>query len=204
MEKPAEVQYPIHSLLKNRWSPRAFSDKPVEQEKLLAVLEAARWAASSNNEQPWRFIIATKDNPTEFNQALNCLMEGNIKWAKGAPVLIFSTAKKTFTRNNKPNRTALHDLGLAVANLLVQATALGLYTHQMAGIYTDKIREVYQIPEDYEVVAAIALGYYGDLNQLSEDLQERETGPRVRKSLSELAFNGTWGQSASLVENNTD
>ncbi|MCB0171233.1 MAG: nitroreductase family protein [Anaerolineae bacterium] len=202
MKRTAQTHHPIHTLLKDRWSPRAFSDKPVEPEKLLAVLEAARWAASAMNEQPWRFIIATKKNPAEFEQALSCLNEGNQRWAKDAPVLIFTIVKKTFTRNDRPNRAALHDLGLAVANLTLQATELGLHVHEMGGIQIDRIRETYQIPEDYEVVTGIALGYYGDIEQLPEDLQEREKGPRQRKPLSELIFTGTWAKPASFVKNN--
>lgn len=202
MKKAAETQHAIHPSIKSRWSPRAFSNKQVEPEKLLAVLEAARWAASAMNEQPWRFIVATKDNPAEFEQALHCLNEGNQRWVKDAPVLIFTIIKKTFTRNDRPNRVALHDLGLAVANLTMQATELGLHAHQMGGIQFDKIREVYQIPEDYEVVTGIALGYYGNIEQLPEDLQEREKGPRLRKPLSELIFAGTWAKPASFVNNN--
>ncbi|MCB0164606.1 MAG: nitroreductase family protein [Anaerolineae bacterium] len=202
MKKVAKTQHPIHPSIQNRWSPRAFSDQPVEPEKLLAVLEAARWAPSAMNEQPWRFIVATKENPAEFEQALNCLNEGNQRWAKAAPVLVFTLIKKTFTRNDRPNRVALHDLGLAVANLTIQATELGLHTHQMGGILFDKIREVYQIPEDFEVVTGIALGYYGDIEQLPEDLQEREKGPRLRKPLSELIFAGAWSHPATLVKSN--
>ncbi|MCB0196649.1 MAG: nitroreductase family protein [Anaerolineae bacterium] len=202
MNRTAQTHHPIHTLLKDRWSPRAFSDRPVEQEKLLAVLEAARWSASAMNEQPWRFIVATKDNPAEFEKAVSCLKEGNLRWAKDAPVLIFTTVKKSYTKFDRPNRTAFYDLGLAVSNLTVQATELGLHTHQMGGIEFDKIREVYHIPEDYEVVTGIALGYYGHIEQLPDDLQEREKGPRVRKPLSEIIFAETWAEPASFVPQN--
>lgn len=200
MDKIAETHYPIHDFLKRRWSPRALSDRPVEPDKLLSLLEAARWAASSRNEQPWSFIVATKDNPDEFERALNCLRDGNRRWAKEAPVLMFSIAKLRFDHNDQPNRTALHDLGLAVGNLLTQATALGLYVHQMAGIYKDKVREVYQIPETHEVVAAIAIGYFGSLEQLPEGLREREQKPRKRKPLSEFVFSRSWRNTAPFVK----
>ncbi|MCB0213714.1 MAG: nitroreductase family protein [Anaerolineae bacterium] len=202
MKRTAQTHHPIHTLLKDRWSPRAFSDKSVEPEKLLTVLEAARWAASAMNEQPWRFIVATKENPAEFEKALSCLMEGNQRWAKDAPVLIFTIIKKTYSRNDRPNRTAFYDLGLAVANLTTQATELGLHVHQMGGIQVDKIRKLYAIPEDYDVVTGIALGYYGDIEQLPDDLRAREKGPRTRKPLSELIFAETWAEPASFIPRN--
>ena len=199
MHKPAQTEYPIHDLLKERWSPRAFSNRLVEKEKLLALLEAARWAASSTNEQPWSFIVATRDQPAEFEKALNCLREGNIRWAKEAPVLMFSLAKLHFEGNGNPNRYAFHDAGLAVANLIVQATAMGLSVHQMGGIHRDKVQEVYQIPETHDVVAGIALGYYGELEQLPEDIREREVAPRQRKPLAEFVFGGVWGETAEIL-----
>src|SRR6185503_10242296 len=126
MEKPADTQHPIYDLLKRRWSPRAFSDQPVEAEKLHMLFEAARWAPSSNNEQPWRFIVATKDHETEWNRLLACLVEGNRKWAYRAPALILSVASLNFQEDSTPNRHAFHDTGMAVENLVLQATARGL------------------------------------------------------------------------------
>ncbi len=134
MEKPADAQYPIHDLIKRRWSPRAFSDRPVERDILRSLLEAARWAPSSNNEQPWNFIVATKDDQAEFSRLLSCLVEGNSLWAQHAPVLMVSVARMSFEDDGKPNRHAFHDVGQAVANLIVQATTLGLMVHQMAGL----------------------------------------------------------------------
>jgi len=124
MEKPAETQYPIHDLLRRRWSPRAFSDRRVDPAIMRSLLEAARWAPSSYNEQPWSFIVATKDDPVEFGRLLSCLVEGNIQWAQHAPVLMVSVARLSFEDDGKPNRHAFHDVGQAVANLSVQATAL--------------------------------------------------------------------------------
>ncbi|HEV8132361.1 MAG TPA: nitroreductase family protein [Acidobacteriota bacterium] len=199
MDKPAKADYPIHDLLKVRWSPRAFSDRTVEPDKLCTLLEAVRWAPSSFNEQPWSFIIATKEDKPEFDRLLSCLVEGNIAWAQHAPVLMLSVAKLFFEKNGKENRHAFHDVGLAVENLVIQATALGLTVHQMAGFHVEKARELFGIPERYEPVAAMAIGYPGDPESLPPQLRERESGPRTRKSLQEFAFTGRWGQVSPLV-----
>ncbi len=199
MEKPAEATHPIHELLRRRWSPLAFSEQRVEAETLRSLLEAARWAPSSFNEQPWSFIIATKDEPAEFERLLGCLIEFNQQWARKAPVLMLTVASLKFARNQKDNRHAFHDVGLAAANLVVQATSLGLAVHQMAGILPDKAREVYGIPEGYEVVAGIALGYPGDAAKLDEKLRRREQAPRSRKPLVEFVFTGRWGQKSPLL-----
>ncbi|WP_048325002.1 nitroreductase family protein, partial [Crocosphaera watsonii] len=141
------------------------------------------------------FIVATQDNAQEYEKLFSCLVEANQTWAKDAPLLMLSVAKLSFTRNNKPNRHALHDLGFAVGNLTLQAQALGLFVHQMGGFDADKARTLYSIPEDYEPVAAIAIGYPGNLSQLDEDLQQRELSPRSRKPLTEFVFRGNWNQS---------
>ena len=200
MERPAETQYPIHDLLRRRWSPRAFSERMVEVDKLHSILEAARWAPSCFNEQPWYFLIATKEGPEEFERLLSCLVEGNVAWAKNAPVLMLSVAKLSFSRNDKPNKQSQHDLGLAVENLVIQAQELGLVTHQMGGFHADKARQLFGIPEGFEPIAAIALGYPGDLNTLSPELRERELAPRIRKPLERFVFSGHWGQASSLVQ----
>jgi nitroreductase len=193
MEKPADTQYPIHDLFKRRWSPLVFSDQPVESEKLHMLFEAARWAPSSNNEQPWRFIVATKDHETEWNRLLACLVEGNRKWAYRAPVLILSVASLNFQEDSTPNRHAFHDTGMAVENLVLQATALGLSTHQMAGFDVEKARADLKIPSGYEPVAVIAVGYPGDPASLPDRLRERELRPRSRQPISEWTFSGQWG-----------
>ena len=156
----------------------------MSKETIRSVLEAARWAASSFNEQPWRFIVATKDDPANFDKLLRCLVPGNQDWAKSAPVLLLSATKLTFTRNDKPNRHAYHDVGLAVSQLIVQATALGLYVHQMAGFDVDQARQSFGIPEGFDPVAAIAIGYSAEAMPAS----------RTRRPQDELAFNGTWGE----------
>ena len=199
MEKPADTTYPIEELLKRRWSPRAFADRPVEPEKLLSLWEAARWAASTANQQPWSCIVATKQDEAEYARLLSCLRENNQQWASRAPVLMVSVAKLAFDANGQPNRHAFHDVGLAVANLIMQATALGLGVHQMAGIYPDRVRELYGIPEDFEPVAGIVLGYPGDPASLPDELRQRELAPRTRKSLDTFVFQGAWGETASMV-----
>jgi nitroreductase len=199
MEKPAETAYPIEELLKRRWSPRAFADRPIEPEKLLRLWEAARWSASTANQQPWYFIVATKQDEAEHTRLLSCLRENNQQWASRAPVLMVSVAKLTFDANGQPNRHAFHDVGLAVANLITQATALGLGVHQMAGFYPDRVRELYGVPEGFEPVAGIVLGYPGDPDILPDDLKQRELAPRVRKPLESFVFQGAWGQISPLV-----
>lgn len=199
MEKPADAQYPIHDLIKRRWSPRAFSGRPVEPETLRSLLEAARWAPSSNNEQPWNFIVATKDDQAEFSRLLSCLVEGNSLWAQHAPVLMVSVARMSFEDDGKPNRHAFHDVGQAVANFIVQATALGLMAHQMAGFHPDKVRELYGVPKEFEPVAAMALGYPGDPQSLPDKLRTRELAPRERKPLTGFVFTGRWGKTSPVV-----
>ena len=200
MQKLADTTYPIEPLLKQRWSPRAFAERPVEIDKLLSLWEAARWSASCTNQQPWYFIVATKEDKTEYARLLSCLRENNQLWASQAPVLMVSVAKLAFDANGQPNRYAFHDVGLAVANLIVQATALGLFVHQMAGFYPDKVRELYGVPEDFEPVAGIVLGYPGDPAILPEELQQRELAPRARKPVETFVFQGTWGQISPLAK----
>ena len=194
MDKPAQTQFPIHDLLVRRWSPRAFDERPVESHTLWSLFEAARWAPSSNNEQPWRFIAATKrDHEADWNRLFDCLVEGNRRWAFRAPVLMLSIASINFEDDGKPNRHAFHDTGLAVENLILQATAHGLIVHQMAGFDVEKARADLSIPSGCEPVAMIAIGYPGDPAVLSERLQERELRPRSRRPIREWAFLGQWG-----------
>jgi nitroreductase len=200
LKKPADADHPIHDLIRNRWSPRAIAGKPVAKKTLLTVLEAARWAASSNNGQPWAFILATKDDAAEHQRLVECLMPGNQGWAKNAPVLMLTFARTKWEGEDRLNRTAQHDLGLAAATLTLQAETEGLVVHQMAGIDVGKIRETYGVPEVYEPVSAIAIGYQGEVDDLdSETFREREVTPRVRKALPEFVFSGKFGASSPLV-----
>ncbi|BAY08965.1 nitroreductase family protein [Calothrix sp. NIES-2098] len=198
-QKLAETQYPVHDFIRSRWSPRAFSDRLVEQDKLLSLLEAARWAPSSYNHQPWSFIVATKEDATEYNRLLSTLVEFNQGWAKNAPVLILAVAKIR-TDDGKTNRHAFHDVGLALENLILQATSLGLFAHQIGGFNPEKAREVYQIPEDYEPATVLTIGYPGDPQNLPDGLRDRELAPRVRKPLKEFVFTGQWGQTLPLLK----
>jgi nitroreductase len=198
-DKRARNEHPIHDLLARRWSPRAFADRPVEPAKLRSLLEAARWAPSSFNEQPWAFVVATKDQPDEFARMLGCLVEFNQTWAKAAPVLMLTFAHLAFERNQQPNRHAYHDVGLAVANLTVQATAEGLAVHQMAGILPPKIRTTYAVPDGWDPVSAVAVGYPGDPASLPDELRKRELAPPTRKPLDAFVFSGGWGKPAPVI-----
>ncbi|HUJ33508.1 MAG TPA: nitroreductase family protein [Candidatus Acidoferrum sp.] len=200
LEKRAETSAPIHELLSKRWSPRAFDPRPVEPEKLRSLFEAARWAASSYNAQPWFFIVATKDDRKSFDRVLECFIEFNRAWAKTAPVIGLSAARVKFEHSGQDNRHAFHDVGQAAANLAAQASAMGLQLHQMAGILPDKARELLSIPEGYEAVAGFALGYPGDPASLPNELRERETAPRARKPLESFVFEGKWGETAPFVK----
>jgi len=195
-----DTSSPIHDLLSSRWSPRAFAEKPVEPQKLRSLFEAARWAASSYNAQPWYFIVATKNDPKNFQRVLDSFVEFNQSWAKNAPVLALSAAALNFEHNGQPNRHALHDVGQAAANLALQAAALGLQVHQMAGILPDKAKEIFSIPDGYEAVAGFAVGYPGDAASLPDHLRERENAPRVRKPLNSFVFTGKWGETSPIVK----
>ncbi len=191
----AEDTIDINHLIEKRWSPRAFEAKPVDTKDLLSLFEAARWAPSSMNEQPWRFIYAIKDDEEAYNRLFNCLVEGNQVWAKNAPVLFLSVAKKDYDKSGKPNSHAWHDVGMATANLLIQATSIGLHAHLMGGFDSQKAQEALSIPEGYEPVAMGAIGYVGEPEMLPEHLQERELAERKRKPLQEIAFSGKWKES---------
>jgi|HubBroStandDraft_6_1064221.scaffolds.fasta_scaffold417411_2 nitroreductase len=197
--KTASADSPIHEVLAERWSPYAFRDKPVSQDELRSLFEAARWAPSSYNEQPWRYVVATRDDRAQFERLLSCLVEGNQAWAKHVPVLALGIVSLKFAKNGKDNRAAVHDLGLAAGNLVVEATARGLHVHQMIGILPDKAREVFGIPEGYEAWTGIAIGYEGDPATLPDNLKQRDLTPRQRKPLKEFVFTGKWGNPAPFL-----
>lgn len=198
LKKPAQTSRDVHELIRDRWSPRAFdAGKPVSHDAILSMFEAARWAASSNNVQPWRFILATRDNEAAHAQAVSGFNIRNQRWAQNAPVLVFGLARKV-NDTGAANGSAQYDTGAAVAQLVLQATALGLVVHQAGGIEKDKIREMYQVPEDTDVVVGIAIGYQADASVLPEDLPQRELAPRERKALSEIVFAGAYGETARL------
>lgn len=198
MEKPAPVAHPVLEPIRKRWSPRAFADRPVEKDKLLSCLEAARWSASSYNEQPWFYFFAARDDAKEYERLLKCLVPMNQAWAKGAPVLMISVAKLFFARNNTPNRVAVHDVGLASSQLALQAVSLGLVVHQMAGIEVEQIRKEYSLPPGHDPVAGLAMGYPGDPASLPEQFREKEMEERTRREIGEFVFTGAWGKAAAL------
>jgi nitroreductase len=199
MKNPAPTEVPVHEIVRQRWSPRAFSEKAVPPEVLRSLFEAARWAPSSSNLQPWAYIVGTKDDKENFEKVLSTLVEFNQGWAKGAPVLAVSVAQVKNAKDGAPNRWAFHDVGSASAQLTTEASSRGLYVHQMAGLDPEKARKVFQIPEGWEAVAAMAIGYPGDPATLPEKLRERELAPRTRKPLSEFVMTGGWGHTASFV-----
>lgn len=194
MEKPAETTYAINDLIKRRWSPRAFREVPVAAGQLHALFEAARWAASSFNEQPWSFIMATRQDEEKFKVLFDCLVEGNQKWVARVPVLMLSVAKMTLDRNGKPNRFAYHDVGQALANMAIEATHLGLAVHPMGGFDVEKAREDLAIPEDYDPVTMIAVGHPGDFDELPDELKRKELEPRTRKPSKEFVYSGKFGE----------
>jgi nitroreductase len=200
MNTLTEAPVQVHDLIKERRSPLAYSERSVGREELRSLLEAARWAASSYNQQPWHFIVATKEDPREYERVLNCIVPANALWAGKAPVLMLSVAKLAYDSNGAPNRHALYDVGQATANLAIQATALGLALHQMGGFDMERAREEFQIPEGYEPVAAIAVGYPGDPASLPEGLRARASAPRTRRELKEFVFTGRWGKISPAVE----
>ncbi len=199
-DKRASADHPIHELLAARWSPYAFLDRPVSEADLQSLFEAARWAPSSYNEQPWSYLVATRENPDQFQQLLSCLVEGNQVWAKAAPVLAVGIVSLKFALNGKDNRAAVHDLGLAAGNLLVEATARGLFVHQMIGILPDRVRALFGLPDGCEAWTGLAIGYRGDPAQLPDRLKERDLAPRGRKPLSQFVFSGKWGRPAPFVQ----
>jgi nitroreductase len=182
----------IHELIDKRWSPRAFSEQEIETEKIEKLFEAASFAASCFNEQPWRFIYATKNYPERYEQLLSCLVEFNQIWVKTAPLIMMTLALKKFAKNKKENYHARHDLGLAIGNMSAQATSMDLHMHQMAGFNVKKAREMFEIPEEFDIVTMIAVGYLGDPIQLPENIREMESSERDRRSLDQIIFDGEW------------
>lgn len=199
MKRPAPTDFPVHDLILDRWSPRAFADEPVSHEVLRSLFEAARWAPSSYNEQPWAYLVATKDDPENFAKMLGVLVEFNAGWAKQASVLAIVVAELALAKTGQPNRNGQYDTGAATALLSLEATHRGLAVHQMAGFDAEKARQVYSIPKEWEPMAAIAIGHPGDHTSLAPHLQERELAPRTRKPISEFVMSGSWGHTASFV-----
>lgn len=186
----------VLEVIKKRWSPVSFSEKPVEEEKLREMFEAASCAPSSMNEQPWIFIIATKNDPDKFGDFSAFLEESNRVWARGAWALIVTLARTRHVYRDRPNKYAFHDTGMAVANMLAQATSLDIYAHQMGGFFPEKVKDYFSLPEGIEPVTVIAVGYPGDGSGLSDDLKKRNNTRKPRKIISEFAFRNSFGNPA--------
>ncbi|MBM3214664.1 nitroreductase family protein [Candidatus Poribacteria bacterium] len=199
MSKTAASDHPIHDLIAERWSPRAFTERPIPDEVVRSLLEAARWAPSSLNEQPWAFLIGIRGRDDEHERIASCLSEGNRRWAPKAPVLMVAVARLHRARDGHSNRHAHYDTGGAVAGLTLQATASGLYVHQMGGFDRDRVRDLYAVPEDCDPMVAVAVGYLDEPSSLPEDFRDRELAARVRNSLTHFVFEGRWGSTSTLV-----
>ena len=194
MDKPATLDHPVLSHIQERWSPRAFSDRPVKPEVLRSLLEAARWAPSAFNDQPWCFLVATKDQSLPFSRIIEGLVPANQVWAKRAPALMVALSRTRFAMSGKPNRHAKYDLGQAVATLTVQASSMGLRLHQMGGIRREALRGAHDLPREIEPVVVIAVGYPGQPDSLPDSLARREQADRLRRPQSEFVFCGRWGE----------
>lgn len=202
IDKTADARAGVLSEIKDRWSPRAFSDKPVSNEKLLNIFDAARWAASSRNEQPWRWMIA-RPGDSHYNAMFEVLDKWNKNWAKTAPVLAAAFVSKKFERNGKPNATAPHDLGLAMGNLSIQATYEGLHLHMMAGFDGEQLLAKFDIDDEkFDAVCMFAIGYqdFDRISELDEKYHESEKKKRSRKSLTDLISGSTFGEAPDWVK----
>ncbi len=185
--KKANTLYPINALSTHRWSPRAFSAQTLEPEQILNLIEAARWAPSAYNEQPWRFVIGLRGDTT-FDKILSTMVEFNIAWAKGAAALVLNIYKKTYTHNGKPNTTAAFDLGQAVMAYCLEAEHQSLYTHQIGGFDAEKANALLVNNDDYTALTLTAIGYLGNPKDLPEDLQKAEAQSRSRNDINTLVF----------------
>jgi len=198
-DRTAPTEHPIHDLLARRWSPTGYVPRAMDPADLRSLFEAARWAPSSFNEQPWRYLVALRQDPAEFERLHSCLVEGNQAWTRNASALVLTVASLTLDRTGKPNTMARHDIGLASAQLTVEATSRGLVVHQMGGILPERARELYGIPEGFEAVTGLAIGYQADPADLPDDLKSRDTAPRTRRPQAEFVFSGRWGAPADLT-----
>lgn len=186
-KKVKENEPEIIPAIRNRWSPRAFSDKPVDKQDLLRLFEAARWAPSSFNEQPWRFIVGIRGDET-YEKIRSTFVDWNLGWTDRVNVLVLIASKTYFELDGRENKHNMWDAGSAAGNIAIQATELGLYCHQMAGLDTGKADKIFEMPEGFKIRTAMAIGHLGDLEDLKEDYKEGETAERTRKPLEELVF----------------
>jgi len=199
LEKKAVTAVPIHELLAERWSPRAYAaDKPVSRAQLAALLEAGRWSPSCNGDEPWRYLVWDKSRDAEgWQKAFDCLSENNRKWVKNVPLLMLSCAGSIFGHNGKPNRWTQHDTGMASLSIALQAVAMGLIAHQMGGFDAEKARATFAIPAEFTPMSMIAVGYQAGPDVLDEETKAKEMKPRTRKPLGQCFFEGGWGKPAA-------
>jgi len=195
--KQPTTDYTVHPLIASRWSPRAFDSKPIEKEKLQRIFEAARWAASSSNLQPWYFLVGFKGDHV-YQKILDTLVEFNQLWAVSAPILVLAISKTTNARGDQ-SRTYAYDLGQAVATLSLQAISEGLYTHQMGGFDSSVVSVALEIPDDYKVLVVFAIGYLGDTEILPPNLHKLEMSPRTRRPIAETVFTESFGNKAHFL-----
>lgn len=198
MKKPTPNNYPILKAFKQRWSPRAYSDKPVEKEKIQSIFEAARWAPSARNEQPWRFIVGIKGDES-WDKIFETLVEWNQQWTQQAPVLILNIGKKFYDFKHLENDTYQYDTGQAVAMLVTEVVNQGLIGHQMSGFSAEKASELFEISDDYQPISVTAVGYSGDPKLLPEDMYTSEMEERKRRPIDETVFAGKFGKSSELL-----
>ncbi|MBC8366616.1 nitroreductase family protein [bacterium] len=192
--KKPDLENPVQDFVANRWSPVSFDGRSIERGELLSIFEAARWAPSAFNEQPWRYIVASREDGEPFEAILSCLVDANQTWARHAGAIALGVTALSFERNSKPNTYARHDLGLASGQLCAEAAARGVQVHQMAGILPDRARELYGIPENFEAVTALALGYPGENLELDEGIRARDGQARSRRPMAAILFGKSWDE----------
>jgi nitroreductase len=198
MNKDARTVFPINELAGTRWSPRAFLDKPVEQEKLISMFEAARWSASGGNEQPWRFMVGINHDDT-WQRIFSTLADGNKEWNEHVPVLIMAIGYKISSWDGNVSGYFQYDTGQAVAHMSIEAMHQGLHVHQMGGFSVEKAMEILEIPDTCLPLTVIAAGYIGDPDSLPEKLKQRELMDRTRKELGEIVFTGKFGNVSNII-----
>ncbi|GAB3671801.1 nitroreductase family protein [Salinisphaera aquimarina] len=198
MSKNARTDYPVMNTLAVRWSPYAFSVNPVSPIDLKCLFEAARWAPSSYNEQPWRYLVGIKGQGHAHARILACLAEPNQAWARNAPVLAVGVVMRQLAANGKANKAAEHDLGLASANLVMEATVRGLHVHQMIGLDPEALRTAFAIPPEADALTALAIGHVDASQNADPALRERDAKPRARRPIGEFVFGDQFGQTADL------
>lgn len=199
LRKPAATDHPVLDVIRNRWSPRSFTAQSVDRQDLLSLFEAARWAASCNNLQPWRYIIATKDDAEAWETAQSCTMDRNQRWTRTAPVIGYVLAEPIELPSGHSNVWHQYDTGMASAQLILEAESRGLVVHQFAGIDYDAVRKTYDVPEHIDILCGIVIGYQGEPEALIEDLPGREVEERVRNPLGDFVFGGKYGETSDVV-----